>query len=511
MSDVARLLEVRKEELIDRWVRAVERTIAGGGLTRAELVDHMPAFVDELASVLRSLEEAPAGAGGPAASARIGAAHGVQRYHAGASLPQIVREYGLLRDLVLGAAREAGVTVSAAELAALLEAVDVAVAQAVSDFGAQREASLREYEARLASLADQAQHAAELLELGDAFFELDRTWRIVRVNGRQEAISRKPRSQTVGRTYWEVWPELAADSLYTREYRRVMDERVASDFEDYYAPLDLWTSVTAYPVTGGGMAVFFRDVTARRRAELAREQAREFERQLLGIVSHDLRNPLNAIVLGADALLRRGGLDDRQTASVARILASGQRAGRLIVDLLDFGSARMGGGIELRCERTDLAAAVREALDELASVFPERTVRLDAGEPVAGEWDRHRLAQVISNLVTNAFKYGAPGSTVTVRVAARGGEGELSVHNVGAPIDPALLEHVFEPYQRGASQDTPSEPPLRSVGLGLFIVRHIVEAHRGHVTVTSSTGAGTTFTVRLPLEGACAPPAERSR
>src|SRR5690349_24902425 len=100
MPGVARLLEARKDELIDRWVRAVERTIAGGGLTRAELVDHMPGFVDELASVLRSVEEAPGAAGGPA-PARIGAAHGVQRYHVGASLPQIVREYGLLRDLVL--------------------------------------------------------------------------------------------------------------------------------------------------------------------------------------------------------------------------------------------------------------------------------------------------------------------------------------------------------------------------------------------------------------------------
>src|SRR5690242_679981 len=118
MPGLARLLEERRDELIDRWVRAVERTIAGGGLTRAELVDHMPGFVDELAAVLRSVEAQQGAAPGPAASARIGAAHGVQRYHVGASLPQIVREYGLLRDLVLGAAREAGVTVSAAELAA---------------------------------------------------------------------------------------------------------------------------------------------------------------------------------------------------------------------------------------------------------------------------------------------------------------------------------------------------------------------------------------------------------
>ncbi len=120
---------------------------------------------------------------------------------------------------------------------------------------------------------DQGRHDAELLELGDAFFELDRDWRIVRVNRRQEQLSRKPRTETVGRTFAEVWPELATpQSRYWREYDRCMRERVPVQFQDYYAPLHLWTGVTAYPVSTGGIAVFFRDITKMKEAE--REQAR---------------------------------------------------------------------------------------------------------------------------------------------------------------------------------------------------------------------------------------------
>jgi PAS domain S-box-containing protein len=123
------------------------------------------------------------------------------------------------------------------------------------------------------TIAREDAHAAELLELGDAFFELDRDWRIVRVNRRQEALSRRPRTETVGRAFAEVWPELATpESRYWREYHRCISERVAVQFEDYYAPLDLWTGVTAYPISTGGIAVFFRDITPTKRAE--REQAR---------------------------------------------------------------------------------------------------------------------------------------------------------------------------------------------------------------------------------------------
>jgi PAS domain S-box-containing protein len=127
---------------------------------------------------------------------------------------------------------------------------------------------------------EEARHAAELLELGDAFLEVDREWRIVRVNANQERISRKPRSETLGRVLWEVWPETTRpESSYWREYRRCMAERVPVQFEEYFAPLDLWTGVTAYP-TGIGIALFFRDITAQKRAEQALRDSEERARTL---------------------------------------------------------------------------------------------------------------------------------------------------------------------------------------------------------------------------------------
>jgi len=119
-----------------------------------------------------------------------------------------------------------------------------------------------------ARAAAEGEHAAELLELGDAFLELDSSWRIVRVNANQERLSRTPRARSLGRVFWDVWPETASpESTYHREYHRCMEARVPVQFVEYFAPLDLWTGVTAYPIHGGGIAVFFRDVSAVKRAE----------------------------------------------------------------------------------------------------------------------------------------------------------------------------------------------------------------------------------------------------
>jgi PAS domain S-box-containing protein len=168
---------------------------------------------------------------------------------------------------------------------------------------------------------DEGRHAAELLELGDAFFELDREWRIVRVNQRQEQLSRKPRSETLGRTFAEVWPELATESSrYWREYRRCMEERVRIEFEDYYAPLDLWTGVTAYPVSDGGIAVFFRDINAIKRAEgEARQRAAEVEAVLGsvgdGVLVYDRDGRILRANIAAEVIL---GLDPHAMARPAR-------------------------------------------------------------------------------------------------------------------------------------------------------------------------------------------------
>jgi PAS domain S-box-containing protein len=124
---------------------------------------------------------------------------------------------------------------------------------------------------------DDGQHAAELLELGDAFCEVDHGWRLLAVNRNQERLFGRPRGETLGRVLWELWPEAAnPGTRYWVELHRCMRERVAVQFQDFHAPLDLWTGVTAYPVSAGGIAIFLRDITALKRAEESL-RARELE------------------------------------------------------------------------------------------------------------------------------------------------------------------------------------------------------------------------------------------
>lgn len=226
----------------------------------------------------------------------------------------------------------------------------------------------------------------------------------------------------------------------------------------------------------------------------AMQQRIEFEEQLIGIVSHDLRNPLQAIMTSASSLLRSEGLDERNLERLGRILSGAERANRMIRDLLDFTQARLGGAIPLTRKQVDLSGVARQVVDEILLVSPERCIQIETFGDGHGSMDADRIAQVISNLVGNAVKYSPTDSPITVRVRGTEGELELHVHNAGPPIPPELLPRLFEPFQRGASSD----PAGRSIGLGLYIVREIIASHGGRVEVRSEPGEGTTFTLRLP-------------
>ncbi|NNC22031.1 response regulator [Corallococcus exiguus] len=250
-----------------------------------------------------------------------------------------------------------------------------------------------------------------------------------------------------------------------------------------------------------GIATVSRDITERHRREAEAREQREFEQQLIGIVSHDLRNPLNAILLSANALLQRDDLGERATKNTGRIISSAERANRLIRDLLDVTQARLGGGLPVQRRRMDFHEATRHALEEVQVAFPERQVVLDQQGDGLGSWDEERLGQVVQNLVTNALRYGEPGSTVRVSTREEGDDLVLEVHNRGRPIPPEMLPTLFQAMRRGHHDEGRSS---RSVGLGLYIVQQVARAHGGHVSATSSEEAGTTFTVRMPRE---APPA----
>jgi sigma-B regulation protein RsbU (phosphoserine phosphatase) len=243
-------------------------------------------------------------------------------------------------------------------------------------------------------------------------------------------------------------------------------------------------------------------VGARKRADALLEVEREarhllkdralFAEQMVGIVSHDLRNPLSAILMGVQLLGRVE--HERRDRVLGHVRSSAERAKRLIEELLDFTQARIGGGLVVDLQPIDLHQVVGHSLEELMLAFPNHEIRhvaSGAGECIG---DADRLAQLIGNLVSNAATYGRPGTPVVVRSEVGASGASLAVHNDGAPIPPEMLADIFEPMVRGATVGS----SVRSVGLGLFIVKEIAKAQGGEMTVKSSDDEGTTFTLHLP-------------
>jgi K+-sensing histidine kinase KdpD/ActR/RegA family two-component response regulator len=239
--------------------------------------------------------------------------------------------------------------------------------------------------------------------------------------------------------------------------------------------------------------------TEQRRAQEELRRRTEFEQQLVGIVSHDLRNPLAAISMSAGLMEKKGELSEAQRRMVTRINQATERAARMIRDLLDFTKARLGGGIALHPQPTDLKDVVQQVVDEVLVAHSGRHVELDVEPELKGEWDPDRIAQVLTNLLSNALTYSPAGAPVRVAARLDGDSALLTVFNGGAFIPTELLPRLFEPMTRGTLKEGQSS---RSIGLGLYIVRDIVRGHGGSVEVMSSAEDGTTFTVRLPRHGA---------
>jgi PAS domain S-box-containing protein len=246
------------------------------------------------------------------------------------------------------------------------------------------------------------------------------------------------------------------------------------------------------------------DIEDIKRAEDELRRRAEFEQQLVGIVSHDLRNPLNAIQLATVTLLRRHGMDERQRTIISRVQSSADRAIRMIRDLLDFTQARLGGGIPIDRKALDLRGLTVQVVDEVRLAHPDRSLEVACGEEALGEWDPDRVAQVLTNLMSNALHYSPPGTPVRVTLRGEAEAVVLEVNNQGEPIPASVLPRLFEPLERGTRKDQAS----RSIGLGLFIVKSIVLAHGGTVEVRSTAAEGTTFAVRLPRRPSLSPEAQ---
>jgi signal transduction histidine kinase len=219
----------------------------------------------------------------------------------------------------------------------------------------------------------------------------------------------------------------------------------------------------------------------------------------LAILGHDLRNPLNSMMMSAQALSLGGQLDRESSEMAAGIAASGDAMARMISDLLDFTGTGLGASMPVSPATMELGHLCREVFDEIHAAYPSRLLRFDAQANLTGEWDAARIRQLVSNLLGNAVQHGIENGPVDL--VARGERADhvvLTVHNWGPPIPREALATIFDPLVCGRSPEAQKQRRPGSIGLGLYIAREVAVAHGGTIAVKSSQEEGTIFTVRLP-------------
>jgi signal transduction histidine kinase len=206
----------------------------------------------------------------------------------------------------------------------------------------------------------------------------------------------------------------------------------------------------------------------------------------IGILGHDLRNPLSAIMMAA-AMLERN--PDSVTRRAARIRRSAARMALMISDVLDFARGRLDSGVPIQPRPTDMRAICADIVDELGEAHPDREIMFEVNGDVTGVWDPDRLQQAISNLVGNALEHS--DSVVTIRMVGADANVAVMVHNAGAAIPAADIPLLFEAFRKRNQHGT-------GLGLGLYIVKEIARAHGGTASVDSTDACGTTFTIVVP-------------
>jgi PAS domain S-box-containing protein len=225
------------------------------------------------------------------------------------------------------------------------------------------------------------------------------------------------------------------------------------------------------------------DVTERKQVEEAREL-------FIGILGHDLKNPLQTIQTAATLMLRDEVASPGMLKAAGLVSRSAARMDQIIRDLLDFARGRFGQGIPVTRQWMSMEVVWRQVIDELVIAHPEANLSLHVHGEVEGEWDPARVAQVASNLIENAIVHGDGSARVVLRRVED--HVVVTVANDGEPIPAATIPFLFQPfYSRSTSRE--------NLGLGLFIVSEIVKAHCGQIDVSSSS-KGTMFTVYWPAE-----------
>jgi PAS domain S-box-containing protein len=522
---VSGFLRAHKDAILRLWetrVTSEQREIA---LTGLALRDDLPELLDDLSAWLAS-------DGAPETSlvAACALTHVRQRLEQGLSLAQVFREYRLLRETIIetvlgaeaaeqlraGVSGEASRVARVTELARLNAGLDVVLSQSIEQFVEERDRratlerasaaqSLSESETRYRSLFESIDEGFCIIEM---IFDGERPvdYRFLLINPAFERHTGL--EDATGKRIREMVP--AHDQHWFETYGRVAKTGEPARFENVARALGRVFDVFAFRVGAPEqhqVAVLFNDITERKRAEKALQEANdrlvEVDRrknEFLAVLSHELRNPL-APILNSVYILERAPAGGDQAIRARQVIdRQAQHMARLIEDLLDV-TRISRGKIVLQRERLDVNAIARRTAEDHHEVFARNGVHLEivtGGKPIWVDGDRTRLAQVIGNLLINAAKFTPRGGKTVLAVEESARHGVIRVRDNGAGMSSATLEHIFEPFVQAAQT---IERTRGGLGLGLALVKGLVELHDGTVTARSEgEGKGSELVVTLPLQ-----------
>lgn len=388
----------------------------------------------------------------------------------------------------------------------------------------------------------QSQSEFEIFErITDAFFALDTQMCFIYVNHEAENLLQYESKDLIGKNIWESFPE-ARNSTFHMQYDYAILHQVPVIFVEFYSPLDTWFEVHAYP-SEKGIWVYFRDVTLRKNLEIAlqnslfelemrvRERttaleiandllqeeiiarkkveedlqiALETERELgeartlfVSMVSHEFKTPLTSIRLTTDLIAKYSHrmTEQQRARHIEKIQAQVAQLNNLLETILLFNRSQ-SRGLELKPETTDMKEFCYRLIQDMQAIAGERhIIQFDLiGDDFIYEMDKQLTAILISNLISNAVKYSPKGGDIWVKVDCRQSYIDVSVKDTGIGIPVDEIPHLFENFYRAKNVGT-----INGTGLGLTLIKKIVDLCGGYIHVESVLDVGTTFKIHLPV------------
>lgn len=344
-----------------------------------------------------------------------------------------------------------------------------------------------------------AERQATMFEsITDAFFTLDRQWRFIYLNNRSEELLHRTREELLGRNIWDCFPQ-AVNSAFDKQYHQAVETGQSVGFEAYYPPLDTWFEVSAYP-SEEGLAVYYRSINERKKAQAELQHTmKELERSnrelqdFAFVASHDLQEPLRKIQAFSDRLLTKStGFSEQEQDYLKRMQSAAGRMQALILDLLSYSRVTTKARPFVNCDTDSVLADV---LQDLETVITREQARIETQPlpPIFG--DPTQIRQVLQNLISNAVKFHLKDQPPQVYIYPEAEDPDgwtLVVRDEGIGFDPAYTDKLFHPFQRlHQRQEYPG------TGIGMAIVKKILDRHNAGIIVESSPGAGTTFRIRF--------------